>query len=133
MSRVDENAETKVGEALPSLAPAEQLRRKIRITKLMAIIEAISYSMLLVFMFRKYILDDHSKINYAWLRVTAYFHGMICIAFAVMIFDIFRAMRWTKFFALLTLVGPPGALLAHWRLSRQPFPENVTKADMFFR
>lgn len=133
MSSTDEQSEIKVGEALPSLAPAEQLRRKIRITKMVAILEAVTYSMLLVFMYRKYILDDHSKINYAWLRVTAYFHGMICIAFAVMIFDIFRAMKWSKFFALLTLAGPPGALLAHWRLMRQPFPKDVQRSDMFFR
>ena len=66
-----------------------------------------SLCFLAVFMFRKYALHDHTDTNYLFLRVVAYFHGFICIAFAVMVADIFRAMKWTKGFALTTLLGAP--------------------------
>lgn len=122
----------KVGEALTQLSPASQLRRKVRVTKVIALTEAVSYSLLAVFMFRKYVLDNRTDANYLLLRVVAYFHGFICIAFAVMVADIFRAMRWSKGFALATLLGPPGALLAHHRLRTQPFPETVRREDMLF-
>ena len=122
----------KVGEALAQLSPISQLRRKVRVTKVIAITEAISYCLLAVFMFRKYVLHDHTDTNYLFLRVVAYFHGFICIAFAVMVADIFRAMAWTKGFALATLLGPPGALLAHHRLRTQAFPETVRRKDMLF-
>ena len=62
----------KVGEALTQLSPKSQLRRKVRVTKIIAIAEAISYSLLAVFMFRKYILDDRSDANYLLLRVVAH-------------------------------------------------------------
>ena len=94
-----------------------------------AIVECVSYALLLIFMFRKYILDDRGNANYLALRVVAYFHGMICIAFGVMILDIFRAMKWTTKFALVTLVGPPGALIAHHRMEYRFF----TLAKKLFR
>lgn len=122
----------KVGEALAQLSPMSQLRRKVKVTKIIAITEAVSYCLLAVFMFRKYVLDNHSDSNYLFLRVVAYFHGFICIAFAVMVADIFRAMKWTKGFALATLLGPPGALVAHHRLRTQAFPETVRREDMLF-
>lgn len=121
-----------VGETLSALSPTAQLHRKIRVTKVIALTEAVSYCLLAVFMFRKYVLDNHTDVNYVLLRVVAYFHGFICIAFAVMVLDIHRAMRWTRGFALLTLIGPPGALVAHHRLRTQPFPSTVTKSDMLF-
>jgi integral membrane protein len=122
----------KVGETLAHLSPLAQLRRKVRVTKIIAIAEAVSYSLLAVFMFRKYVLDNRSDSNYLFLRVVAYFHGFICIAFAVMVADIFRAMTWTRGFALATLLGPPGALLAHHRLRTQHFPDSVRREDMLF-
>jgi integral membrane protein len=124
--------EPSVGEALAGMSPADQLRRKIRITKIIALAEAVSYSLLLVFMARKYLLDIRTPGNRAWLRTIAYVHGFLSIGFAVMVFDIFRVMRWTKGFVVATLLGPPGALLAHWRLRHQPFPTDVRKDLMLF-
>lgn len=124
--------EPKVGEAIAGMTPADQLRRKIRITKIIAIAEAVSYSFLLVFMFRKYVADIRTPGNQAWLRTIAYIHGFLCIGFAVMVFDIFRVMKWSVLFVVATLLGPPGALLAHWRLRKQPFPTEVRKDLMLF-
>lgn len=121
-----------VGEVLQALTPEEQLRRKVRFTKAFAIVEAASYCLLAVFMFRKYVLDDHGSTNYVLLRITAYFHGFISIAFAVMVLDIHRALRWSKAYLLVTLLGPPGALIAHHRLRTQPLPDVVDRRSMLF-
>jgi hypothetical protein len=122
-----------VGELLETNNPRTQLARKIKVTKVMAIIETISYSILLPLMFRKYILDVNEETWQALLRkVTAYFHGMISAAYGVMILDIFRVMTWTKKFTLLTLAGPPGAIVAYARLKKQPLPDEVRRDQMFF-
>ena len=121
-----------VGEYLSSMDPREKLLRKVKVTKVMAIVETASYCCLLVPMFRKYLLDDHGTTNYLVLRIIAYFHGMIAAAFAVMAFDIRRPLRWSWAFFALTLVGPPGALVAHRRLSRDAVPEVVRARDMYF-
>jgi Domain of unknown function (DUF3817) len=128
----DVTDEPALGEAIRGMNPADQLRRKIRITKAIALIEAISYCFVAFFMFRKYALGHRGGWNQFWLRLIAYFHGMFCIAFGVMIIDIFRVMKWSKQFVLVTLLGPPGALIAHHRLRTQPFPTEVRKQDMFF-
>ena len=122
----------RVGDVLEGMSIEDQFRRKVRVTKFIAIVEAVSYSLLAVFMFRKYALDMRGGSNYFWLRVVAYFHGFISIAFAVMVFDIFRVMKWSARFVVLTLLGPPGALIAHRRLRRQPFPMLIRKQDMLF-
>ena len=122
-----------VGELLETLNPRVQLQRKVRVTKIMAIVETITYCILIPLMFRKYILDLSEPTNVKLIRkVTAYFHGMISVAYGVMILDIFRAMRWSKTFTLLTLAGPPGALVAHHRLRTQPLPTDVRREQMFF-
>jgi integral membrane protein len=122
-----------VGELLETNNPRAQLARKIKVTKVMAIIETISYSILLPLMFRKYILDvDEEGWQTLLRKVTAYFHGMISAAYGVMILDIFRVMKWTKKFTLLTLAGPPGAIVAYARLKKQPFPDEVRRDQMFF-
>ncbi len=66
------------------------LRRKVRVTKIIAVVEVVSYLCLLVPMYRKHILNDDSTRNYLYLRMVAYFHGIICVAFAVMVIDIHR-------------------------------------------
>jgi integral membrane protein len=121
-----------VGDVLEGMSLEQQFRRKVRVTKFIAILEACSYVLLAFFMFRKYALHNHTSANYLLLRVVAYFHGFICIAFAVMIFDIFRVLKWTPQFVLLTLLGPPGALVAHHRLRAQPIPAVIRKQDMLF-
>jgi integral membrane protein len=125
-------AMTEVGEIVASMTPRAKLVRKARFTKAMAAVECASYLLLAVFMFRKYVMNNTSDANYVLLRVVAYFHGMICIAFGVMVLDIFRAMKWKGTFALLTLAGPPGAFIAHQRLRKQPVPEHVSQKDMLF-
>ena len=125
-------SETPVGSVIETLSPRARLTRKVRFTKAFAIVECVSYTLLVIFMFRKYVLDDRGNANYLLLRVVAYFHGMICIAFGVLILDIFRAMKWSTRFALLTLAGPPGAFIAHRRLRRQALPDIVNKRDMLF-
>lgn len=130
--RVDQKPSEVIGEIVASMTPRAKLLRKARFTKAMAIVETVSYCLLLFFMFRKYVLENRTDANYLMLRFVAYFHGIICIAFGVMILDIFRAMKWTPRFALLTLAGPPGALLAHHRLRTQPVPDDVRKRDMLF-
>lgn len=122
-----------VGELLQAINPRVQLQRKVRVTKIMAIVETITYCILIPLMFRKYIqgLDEATNVKLV-RKVTAYFHGMISVAYGVMILDIFRAMHWSKRFTLLTLAGPPGALIAHRRLRKQPLPVTVRREDMFF-
>jgi integral membrane protein len=121
-----------VGEYLTDNDPKTRLVRKIRITKWMAILETVSYCALLIPMYRKHILNDTGNMNYSVLRIIAYFHGIIAAAFAVMAFDIRKAMKWSWAFFVVTLVGPIGALIAHQRLRRQPVPQQVTNDDMFF-
>jgi hypothetical protein len=122
-----------VGEFLNSVSPAAQLRRKIRITKLIAAIETITYLILLPLMVRRYALHaDEQTWQFLVRRITAYFHGFVSIAYGVMILDIYRAMRWSRPFALLSLAGPPGAVIAYRRLATQPFPESVTADQMLF-
>jgi integral membrane protein len=121
-----------VGEVLPGMTVEDQFRRKVKVTKFIAILEAVTYSLLAFFMFRKYALDMRGGSNQFWLRIVAYFHGFISIAFAVMVFDIFRVMKWSVQFVIVTLLGPPGALIAHHRLRKQPFPAVVRKKDMLF-
>lgn len=123
---------SQVGDVLEGMSLQDQFRRKVKVTKFIAILEACSYALLAVFMFRKYALDIRTDINQLLLRVVAYFHGFICIAFAVMVFDIFRVMKWSVQFVIVTLLGPPGALIAHYRLRTQPFPTEVRKQDMLF-
>jgi integral membrane protein len=129
---VDPSGAPAVGERIAGMSLADQLRRKIGVTKIIAIAEAASYCLLAGFMFNKYALGNRGGWHQAGLRIVAYFHGMICIAFGVMVLDIFRVMKWTKAFLLVTLAGPPGAILAHRRLSTQPFPTTINKKDMIF-
>ncbi len=122
-----------VGELLNALSPAAQLRRKIRVTKLIAGIETITYLILLPLMVRRYALNAHEETwQFLLRRITAYFHGFVSIAYGVMILDIYRAMRWSRRFALLSLAGPPGAVIAYRRLAAQPLPESVTANQMLF-
>jgi Domain of unknown function (DUF3817) len=122
-----------VGELLETNRPRAQLARKVQFTKVMALVETVSYSILLPLMFRKYALHHHEQTWQALIRkVTAYFHGFISAAYGVMILDIFRAMRWSKRFTLLSLAGPPGALVAFRRLQTQPLPESVERSQMLF-
>ena len=121
-----------VGDYLTSMDPRAKLVRKVRVLKVMAIVETVSYCCLLVPMFRKYLLDDHSQANYLALRIIAYFHGMVAAAFAVMAFDVRRPLDWSWQFFGVSLLGPPGALIAHWRLRHQPMPEIVRAQDMYF-
>ena len=127
-----DNRSPRVGDVLEGMSIRDQFVRKVKVTKFIALMEACSYALLAVFMFRKYALDIHTGTNQFWLRVVAYFHGFICIAFAVMVFDIFRVMKWSVAFVVVTLLGPPGALIAHYRLRRQPVPAEIRKHDMLF-
>jgi integral membrane protein len=121
-----------VGEYLTDNDPAIRLVRKVRITKWMAVLETISYCGLLIPMYRKHILHDTGNLNYSVLRIVAYFHGIIAAAFAVMAFDIRRAMKWSWTYFVIALLGPVGAMIAHTRLRKQPIPTDVTNADMYF-
>jgi integral membrane protein len=123
--------EPAVGEIISSSDPDAMLRRKVRVTRIIAAVEVVSYLCLLVPMYRKHILDDDSTRNYLYLRIIAYVHGIICAAFAVMVIDIHRALRWSKWFLLATLAGPIGAVIAHVRLRRDPLPTGVRKSDFF--
>jgi integral membrane protein len=121
-----------VGEYLTELDPRNRLIRKAKFTQFMALVETVSYACLLVPMFRKYALDDVSNANYVALRMIAYFHGIFAIAFAVMVFDIRRPLKWSWPFFALTLAGPPGAIIAAYRLRRDPIPQEVHMKDMYF-
>ena len=122
-----------VGELLETVNPIAQLERKIRFTKAMAVVETISYLILLPLIARKYLFDvDEATWQTLLRKVTAYFHGFISAAYGVMILDLFRVMRWTKKFTLLTLAGPPGAIVAYHRLATQPFPADVRRELMLF-
>jgi integral membrane protein len=122
----------KVGEYLTDNDPFIRLVRKVRITKWMAILETVSYCALLIPMYRKHILDDTGNWNYSILRIIAYFHGIIAAAFAVMAFDIRRAMKWSWAFFVVSLLGPVGALIAHHRLRKQEIPADVRNDQMYF-
>ncbi len=121
-----------VGEYLTDNDARARLVRKVRVTKWMALLETVSYCALLVPMYRKHILNDTGNWNYSILRIVAYFHGIIAAAFAVMAFDIRKAMKWSWTFLIITLLGPVGAMVAHTRLRRQPLPAEVSADDMFF-
>ncbi len=131
-NRFDATRTPEVGQRIAGMTLADQLARKIRVTKVIALAEAVSYCLLAGFMINKYALHNRGGWNQAGLRIVAYFHGFICIAFGVMVLDIFRVMKWTKGFLLLTLAGPPGALIAHRRLATQAFPTTINKQDMIF-
>jgi hypothetical protein len=120
-----------VGEILDSSNPTAMLRRKVTVTKFIAVIEVLSYAALLVPMYRRHIIHDNSTSNYLVLRTIAYFHGMLCIAFGVMVIDIHRVLGWSKWFLLGTLAGPLGAIIAHVRLTRTTLPTNVRGKDFF--
>ncbi len=122
-----------VGELLETVNPIRQLERKIRFTKAMAVVETISYLILLPLMARRYLFDvDEATWQTLLRKVTAYFHGFISAAYGVMILDLFRVMRWSKKFTLLTLAGPPGAVVAYHRLATQSFPTDVRRELMLF-
>lgn len=121
-----------VGEYLTVNDARSRLVRKVRVTQWMALLETASYCALLVPMYRKHILHDAGNWNYSILRIVAYFHGIIAAAFAVMVFDIRRAVNWSWTFFVVTLLGPVGAMIAHTRLRRQPIPDQVSADDMFF-
>ncbi len=122
-----------VGELLETVNPIRQLERKIRFTKAMAVVETISYLILLPLMARRYLFDvDEATWQTLLRKVTAYFHGFISAAYGVMILDLFRVMRWSKKFTVLTLAGPPGAVVAYHRLATQPFPTDVRRELMLF-
>jgi hypothetical protein len=123
--------EPRVGEVLDSTNPTAMLRRKVTVTKVIAVIEVLSYAALLVPMYRRHILNNDSTSNYLVLRTIAYFHGMLCIAFGVMVIDIHRVLGWSKWFLLGTLAGPIGAIVAHVKLSRTALPTNVAGRDFF--
>ncbi len=121
-----------VGEYLTVNDARARLVRKVRVTQWMALLETASYCALLVPMYRKHILRDDGNWNYSILRIVAYFHGIIAAAFAVMVFDIRKAVNWSWTFFAVTLLGPVGAMIAHTRLRRQPIPDQVSADDMFF-
>lgn len=132
MTRTNLDDTPKVGEYLTELDPRNRLIRKVKVIKWMAVVETVSYLCLLVPMTRKYVFDDRSNMNYVILRMIAYFHGIFAAAFAVMAFDIRKPLKWSWPFFFLTLAGPPGAMIAHWRLRRDEIPEEVRMTDMYF-
>ena len=106
---------------------------RIGLNSKVAVIETISYCVLIPLMLRKYGFHVHEETWQTLLRkVTAYFHGFISAAYGVMILDIFRVMKWSKKFTLLTLAGPPGAVIAYRRLQTQLAPTDVRRDQMFF-
>jgi Domain of unknown function (DUF3817) len=122
-----------VGELLSAVSPAHQLRRKLRFTKLTASAETVTYLVLIPLMFRRYALHVHEATwHFLLRRVTAYAHGIISVAYGVMILDVYRAMKWSKRFALLCLAGPPGAIVALHRIRHQEFPADVRADQMLF-
>ena len=122
-----------VGQLLESVNPRRQLERKIKFTKAMAIVETISYLILLPLMARRYLFGvDEATWQTLLRKVVAYFHGFISAAYGVMILDLFRVMCWSKKFTLLTLAGPPGAIVAYHRFATQPFPDDVRREQMLF-
>jgi integral membrane protein len=121
-----------VGEYLTDNDPRVRLIRKIKITKFMAALETISYCGLLIPMYRKHILDVTVNSNEALISIIGYFHGIIAAAFAVMVFDIRRPMKWGWGFFVLVLLGPIGAIIGYERLRRQPVPSQVNAKDMYF-
>jgi integral membrane protein len=132
MSRQAWESTPEVGEYLTDNDPRTRLVRKVRVTRLMALLETVSYCGLLIPMYRKHILDITANSNEALISIIGYFHGIIAAAFGVMVFDIRKAMRWSWGFFVLTLLGPIGALIAYERLRRQAVPGEVNAKDMFF-
>ena len=132
MNRTAWDSTPNVGEYLTENDPRTRLIRKVKITKWMALLETVSYCALLVPMYRKHILHDTGNWNYSILRIVAYFHGIIAAAFAVMAFDIRRALKWSWGFFAVTLLGPIGAMVAHTRLRHRPIPDVVSDDDMYF-
>ncbi len=113
--------------------PVASLRRRVLILKILSLVEAITYACMIPLMVNKYLLDGDQRIPYIALRVIAYFHGFLVIAFVVIAIDVHRALRWSKsFLALIVLTGPIGALICHLRLRRTVLPTEVDRRLFWF-
>lgn len=94
--------------------PRSQLVRKVAWIRWVAVVETISYLLLLGFW-----LSGHDL----GVKLVGSLHGTIWMGFVGMLFGVERPMGWTrKYLALVILTGPVGAVLVHERIRRHGVP-----------
>jgi len=97
--------------------PGSELGRKTRALSWVCVTETVTYLVLFVFWVTG---------NGAGTAVTGSIHGMIVLAFAVMVVMISRDMGWTwRYVALVVLTGPLGAILVFERIRRHGVPQGA--------
>jgi integral membrane protein len=81
----------------------------IRIFRIAAITEAITWLGLLASMYEKYIADTHS----AGIQIFGTLHGYACLAYVLVVFLVRAEYKWTNRMTLLALIAsvPPLATL----------------------
>lgn len=101
--------------------PTTELERKVRALQWVCVIEAVSYLILLG------LWIGGSRIG---VQLFGSVHGVVFLAFAAMVLGVFRPMRWSWRWVVLTLcTGPIGAVLVYGRISRQGTPGAKTLRD----
>lgn len=107
----------KVGEYLDD--PRVELQRKVAVLRVVAIVEAVTYALLLIPMYEKWIAGNRSDWVYFAIRVMGFFHGFIWLTYTYFAWDVHRALGWTKEFLALVVVPPIlGGIICHLRLRR---------------
>ncbi len=95
-------------------ATSSELERKARALQWVCVVEAVTYSLLLVFW-----LSGHT----VGTAVMGSIHGLTVLAFAAMLIMITPAMRWSWWFdAAVLLTGPIGAIVVYERIRRHGVP-----------
>jgi integral membrane protein len=95
-------------------ATTTELERKIVPLRWTALIETVSYCILLAFWLSG---------NDIGTKLFGSVHGMVFLAFAAMVLGVRAPMRWTwSYAALAILLGPIGSLLVYGRIVREGVP-----------
>jgi integral membrane protein len=94
-----------------------ELERKVAWLKWVALVETVSYAILLFFWLGG---------NDIGTKLTGAIHGQIFLLFAAMVFGVRKPMGWTwGFFAVAVLTGPIGAVVVYSRILREGVPEEL--------
>ena len=90
--------------------PGGELRRKVKTLRVAAVVETVSYLVLLAFWVTG---------NRVGVRIFGSVHGMVFLVFAAMVVGLRRDLGWTwGFVAAALLTGPIGAVIVYERIRR---------------
>lgn len=101
-----------------------ELERKVATLRVVCVVETVSYLVLLAFWVDWLVLGG-SRLG---VQMFGSLHGMVFLAFALMVFGVHRAMGWGRgFLAIAILTGPVGAAYVYWRIRRDGVPAPVAR------